>query len=138
VKGACLFDDPQSEFDQIAGQIALNHHERWDGTGYPGHIDLNGYPLPEHTDNHGNARGKKGEEIPIFARIVAVADVYDALSCRRVYKEAWNEDNVLSTIKELSGKKFDPEVVEVFFEGLPFIKAIKEKYPDQENDEENC
>ncbi len=91
--GAKLFMTSQSEFDEIACQIALNHHERWDGSGYPGHVDITtGKPLPGYEDEKtGKARGKRGEEIPLFGRVVAVADVYDALSNKRAYKDAWEE-----------------------------------------------
>ena len=76
--------------------------------------------------------GKKGEAIPIFGRIVALADVYDALCSRRVYKEPWSEDKVLDTIKEESGKHFDPEIVSAFFDVLDVIKSVSQRYPDQE------
>ena len=75
--------------------------------------------------------GKKGEEIPLFGRIVALADVYDALSCRRVYKEAWDEEKVLELIKEEKGKHFDPEVVDVFLEIIDIIQSISQRYPDE-------
>jgi len=130
VKGAQLFNDPQSEFDKIAGEIAMNHHERWDGSGYPGHVNLLGKPLPGDEIDGGKARGKRGEEIPIFARIVAVADVYDALSCRRVYKNAWNQDDVLAELRKESGRHFDPEVIEAFFATLDMIRAIAKQFPD--------
>ncbi len=136
IKGARLFDDPQSEFDQIAEQIALNHHERWDGTGYPGHVNLHGKPLPGYGVGDEKAPGKRGQEIPIFARIVAVADVYDALSCRRVYKNAWEEDEVLAELHKESGKHFDPEVIEAFFATLEMIRAIAKQFPDIEKDDE--
>jgi response regulator RpfG family c-di-GMP phosphodiesterase len=74
--------------------------------------------------------GKAGEGIPITARIVALADVYDALISKRVYKDAWDEEKVLAYIKEESGKQFDPEVVEAFFEIYPVINAIRDKYSD--------
>jgi response regulator RpfG family c-di-GMP phosphodiesterase len=136
VKGARLFDDPQSEFDQIASQIAMNHHERWDGTGYPGYVDYHGKPLPKYITSDGKAPGKRGEEIPLFARIVAVADVYDALSCRRVYKNAWAEEEVLAELQKESGKHFDPEVIEAFFATLEMIRAIAKQFPDIETDDE--
>lgn len=124
--GARLFRDRQSEFDEVAAVVALTHHENWDGTGYPGHVD-GSTCMP-------GAGGKPliGEEIPIYGRIVALADVYDALSSRRVYKEAWEEDSVLEEIKKLSGRKFDPELVDVFFENLDFIRSIRQRYPETE------
>jgi response regulator RpfG family c-di-GMP phosphodiesterase len=137
VKGAKLFDEPQSEFEQIAGHIALNHHERWDGSGYPGHVNVRGKPLPGYANENGKARGKCGEEIPLFARIVAVADVYDALSCRRVYKNAWNEEEVLIELRNESGKHFDPDVIDAFFATLDVIRVIAKQFPDQEKDEED-
>ena len=127
--GARLFIDRQSEFDEVAMIVALTHHENWDGTGYPGHIDIEtGRPIK--TDENGNAIPLKGEEIPIYGRIVAVADVYDALSSKRVYKDAWDEKQVLDELKKLSGKKFDPEIVEIFFEALDVIRSISRRYPD--------
>lgn len=130
ISGAQLFSDRQSDFDEVAAQVALTHHENWDGTGYPGWVDpFTGQVLK--ADNTGKPRGRKGEEIPIWGRIVSVADVYDALSCKRVYKEAWDEQSVLEEIKKLSGIKFDPELVDIFFEALPAIKQINERYPDE-------
>lgn len=131
VNGARLFLDKQSEFDEIAGQVALSHHENWDGTGYPGHVDPEtGKPL--ETTKDGKARGKKGEEIPIFGRIVSLADVYDALSSKRIYKAAWSEEDVLAEIRKMSGTKFDPDLVDVFFDVLPSLKQISDKYADDE------
>ncbi len=129
--GAKLFNDPQSEFDDIAAQVALTHHENWDGTGYPGHVDvLTGVPLEK--DASGRALPRKGDEISIYGRIVAVADVYDALSSKRVYKGAWEEKDVLNEIRNSSGKKFDPDIVDSFFERLDVIKSIAHRYPDQD------
>jgi hypothetical protein len=108
--GADLFSNFESDFDKIACDIARSHHENWDGTGYPDK--------------------PKGSDISIFGRVVAVADVYDALSCKRVYKEAWDEGSVLEEIRKLSGTKFDPDVVEAFFKSLPVLRSIAEKYPD--------
>lgn len=108
--GSSLFQDAQSEFDHMAAQVSRTHHERWDGQGYPA--------------------GLAGEAIPIWGRITAVADVYDALSCHRVYKAAWPEDRVLVEIQAQSGLQFDPEVVAIFFEVLPSLRQIFERYPD--------
>jgi len=131
--GANLFSDIYSDFDESAGVVALSHHERWDGNGYPGYIDQQTQlPLPGYENENGGARGKKGEEIPLFGRIVALADVYDALSCRRCYKEAWDENEVLGTIREEAGKQFDPQLVEVFLGCIDSFKQIEKLYPDQE------
>ena len=129
VLGARLFLDPQSDFDDVAAQVALTHHERWDGSGYPGHFDIAGNkPLKEFTRPDGSARGKKGEEIPIYGQIVALADVYDALSSRRVYKEAWDETKVLEQIQADSGHHFNPELVEIFFACLDVLRSIQARY----------
>ncbi len=122
VYGAQFFDNPTSEWDTLAYEVALNHHERWDGTGYPGVLK----------DIHDKALkfgpGKKGTSIPLSARIVTLADVYDALICKRAYKDAWEEDRVLFYIKEQSGRQFDPELVSLFFEIYDIIRAIREKW----------
>lgn len=127
--GAQLFGEKQSDFDEIAALVALTHHENWDGTGYPGRVNIKtGEPL--ETDDKGDPRPLKGEEIPLYGRIVALADVFDALSSKRVYKDAWNEESVLAEIRKLNGSKFDPEIVGAFFEVLDFIKTIRQRYPD--------
>ena len=129
--GARLFSDAYSDFDETSCLVALNHHEKWDGNGYPGHIDImTGKPLPNFESSKGAALGKKEEEIPLFGRIVAIADVYDALSSRRVYKESWDESRVLETLKEDSGKHFDPDLISVFFASLDTIRSIAARYPD--------
>jgi HD-GYP domain-containing protein (c-di-GMP phosphodiesterase class II) len=131
VSGARLFDDPQSDFDTIAAEVSLTHHENWDGSGYPGWIDpTSGEVLRKDTE--GRAVRRKGDEIPIWGRIVAIADVYDALMSRRVYKEAWDENAVLSELRALSGTKFDPELIDAFFEVYPRIREIRERYMDAE------
>ncbi len=131
--GARLFDDPQSALDSIAADVALTHHENWDGTGYPGWIDpMSAAPLK--TDAAGKALGRKAGEIPLGGRIVALADVFDALSSHRVYKQAWSEQDVYDEIRRLAGTKFDPELVEIFFEILPNIKQIRALYPEQEEE----
>ena len=81
-------------------------------------------PLKNHRE------GLKGEEIPLAARIVAVADVFDALSSKRVYKEAWTEENVLIEMQQNAGRQFDPEVLMSFFEVIPRIREIQASMPD--------
>ncbi|MCL2264654.1 MAG: HD domain-containing protein [Treponema sp.] len=130
VYGASLFHDTNSPVDLLARDIALTHHENWDGTGYPGWVD----PVtgkPEKTDQDGKTIGRKGEEIPLGGRIVAIADVYDALCSRRVYKEPWTENDVLEELRKLAGSKFDPELIECFFEVLPNIKQTQNQYPEE-------
>ncbi len=85
----------QIEYLREALQIPYCHHEKWDGTGYP--------------------QALKGEEIPLTARIFAVADVWDALTSNRPYRPAWSKEEALNYIREQSGKHFDPQVVELFF-----------------------
>jgi response regulator RpfG family c-di-GMP phosphodiesterase len=131
VLGAQLFQDLQSDFDEAAAQVALNHHERWDGDGYPGHVDIiTGRPIQGRTRPDGIPLGKKGNEIPLFGRIVALVDVYDALSSARIYKEAWNEARVLDTLEKEAGAQFDPELVDIFFSSLDMMRAIQERYTD--------
>jgi response regulator RpfG family c-di-GMP phosphodiesterase len=108
--GYDILKDSSSDVIQLAAVIALTHHERHDGSGYP--------------------RGLKGEEIPIAGRIVAIADYFDALMSKRVYKDAWSIEKVLEALKERSGKIFDPVCLENFFKNLDEILQIKEKYPD--------
>jgi len=132
VFGARLFLNRQSDFDDAAAEVALNHHERWDGKGYPGYVEVaTGSPIPGHTLEDGSPGGKRGEAIPIFGRIVALADVYDALSSFRVYKDAWDENTVLETLRKDSGTHFDPELVDIFLGNLQMIRAIQQRY--QEN-----
>jgi HD-GYP domain-containing protein (c-di-GMP phosphodiesterase class II) len=129
--GARLFSDLYSDFDEAASMVALNHHEYFNGAGYPGYINPgDGTVLPQYANADGTPRGKRGEEIPVFGRVVAIADVYDALSCRRVYKEAWDQPRVLETLRSVSGKQFDPSMLDAFFSILDTINNITERYPD--------
>ncbi len=147
--GAQLFLDRQSDFDDMAREVALNHHERWDGKGYPGDLDIDvDVPLDIQKmleASHDGAdelviqriesilkAGKQKEEIPVFARIVAIADVYDALRSKRSYKEAWSEDEVCSTIQNEAGAQFDPELVEIFLDHSCrlMFRSIQHRYED--------
>lgn len=124
VVGARLFSDGDSDLDNLSREITLHHHERWDGKGYPGRIDdIYNDPIQMST-------GLQGKEIPLFARIVGLADVYDALVSRRTYKEPWGEKEVLETIRGENGTHFSPEVVEAFFEVHPVLLAIRQKYTE--------
>lgn len=96
--GAQILSAGRSEMVRMAEEIARYHHERWDGSGYPG--------------------GAAGEEIPLCARIVALADVYDALSSDRPYRPAWPPDRVLAEIEAGRGTHFDPAVVDVFLTAI--------------------
>lgn len=98
---------------QAGAVIARDHHEKWDGTGYPA--------------------GKKAEDIHVFARIAALADVYDALRHRRCYKDAWTLQQVLDEIDNQSGRQFEPKMVECFKRVVPKLEAILQKYPDDVN-----
>ena len=130
--GAKLFADPRSDFDEAAFHIALEHHERWDGNGYPGNVVFDKDPSTnEFLITVENEKKKSRNDIHIFARIVAVADVYDALCSRRCYKEAWDDDHVFKNMKEESGKHFDPEVIDAFFEVSDVLSNIREQYPDE-------
>jgi HD-GYP domain-containing protein (c-di-GMP phosphodiesterase class II) len=122
VMGARLFKDSTSDWDDMAAEIALNHHEKWDGSGYPGVIE------DIYAKNWHQGPGKKGRDIPLMARIVALADVYDALTSERVYKECWPEEKVLRHIRSQKGGHFDPQLVDEFFSIHDVIRAIKHKY----------
>ncbi len=102
-----------SNFLQIARQIAVAHHERWDGDGYP--------------------HGLIGREIPLAARIVAIADVYDALSSRRAYKEPIPHDKCVDMIRREAGEHFDPDLVDVFLKIEDSLRPIAELYIHEDN-----
>ncbi len=124
IAGARILAPPATELEQLAMEIALGHHERFDGTGYPGPIEDLWGPEP------GEQPGLKAERIPLAARIVAIADVYDALTSSRVYREPWPEEKVLDIIRSGAGRQFDPELVEAFFAAYPAITAAIRPYPE--------
>jgi two-component system response regulator RpfG len=110
VFGHKILSNSQSRYIQLGSIIALNHHEKYDGSGYPS--------------------GLKGEEIPLEARIVAVADVFDALVTERPYKKAWGDEKALAMLERESGKHFDPECVKAFFSRLDNIFQIRADLKD--------
>jgi len=99
---------------QAAAIVAGEHHEKYDGSGYP--------------------NAKKGENIHIYGRITAVADVFDALGSERVYKKAWELDKILALFKEESGKHFDPKLVALFLENLDIFLTIRDRFKDVVDD----
>jgi HD-GYP domain-containing protein (c-di-GMP phosphodiesterase class II) len=108
--GADLFINIFNEVDQMSRDVAVCHHERWDGKGYP--------------------RGLAGENIPLAGRIVAIADVYDALMSKRVYKSAWDEEDVIKYLREQAGNQFDPELIDIVISVYDIIKAIRNRYSE--------
>lgn len=131
--GARLFMNKQSDLDIMSQEIALNHHERWDGFGYPGHVDFEtGDPIPCYQLESGKVRGKEKDEISLWARIVAISDVYDALSSRRSYKTEWTQEDVVNEMVNQAGKQFDPELIEIFSSIIDVLQSVREKYPDLE------
>ena len=114
VYGYEILRDSTSEILQAGASIALGHHEKFDGNGYPNRL--------------------RGEEIPIFSRIVAVADVFDALTSARPYKPAWTLEDASQWIRSQSGSHFDPACVAVFFEHWDEVLGIRERFGDSEDD----
>lgn len=124
VYGAQLFHGAAPELDRMCHDICLGHHERWDGAGYPGNIPNIAAKELEM------GKGYREGSIPLSARITALADVYDALSSRRCYKDPWPKEKVFAIIEEERGKQFDPELVDAFFQITPLFEAIRERYQD--------
>ncbi len=109
--GYDLFRDSERPMLKAAAIIAHEHHEKFDGSGYP--------------------RGLKGEEIHVFGRITALADVFDALGSDRCYKKAWETDRILNLLKDERGKHFDPVLIDIFFNHLEEFLAIRDAYSDK-------
>ncbi len=116
-----------------AREVAMHHHERWDGRGYPGAVSIENLPSDDQSllEMQLPSTGMKGDDIPLFARMVAIADVFDALSSHRAYKEAWAPERVEQEMRNESGKAFDPELIEIFFERLDRIRTARARYPEQ-------
>jgi len=111
--GAGILSGHHSELMEMARTIAISHHEKWDGSGYP--------------------NGLAGDAIPLAGRIVAVCDVFDALTSVRPYKHAWSVEESMSYIALHSGRHFDPALGQCFQEIMPEILAIRERYAEPEN-----
>ena len=109
--GADILGEHDSELLQMARVVALNHHEKWDGSGYP--------------------QGLAGEDIPLVGRIVAVADVFDALTSERPYKKAWDVEKAVGLLKEEAGRHFDPALVPVFLERMDEVREIMARYAEE-------
>ncbi len=95
---------------KMASIVAYEHHEKYDGTGYP--------------------RGIVGEDIHIYGRITALADVFDALGSDRVYKKAWEDEKIFTLFKEERGRHFDPRLIDIFFDNLDAFLSIRDRYRD--------
>lgn len=114
--GADILKDSDIELLRVGELIARTHHEKWDGSGYPA--------------------GLRGVEIPLYGRIVAVADVFDAMTSARPYKEAIGVDATLDTIRAGRGNHFDPDIVDAFCGAFDEIRAIKQEYDASEQQED--
>ena len=110
--GAKILANSPSPLLQLAHVLAIEHHEKWDGTGYP--------------------NGLKGEEISIEGRIVAIADVFDALTSKRPYKEPWSIEQTLEHMQQQAGKHFDPQLVDLFISKIDAILAIKKAHQERD------
>ena len=132
--GAQLFEPIESSLDVMAQEIALHHHDRWDGgeNGYPGNVKLEDFSIRDGVVP--KAEPLAGKDIPLSARIVAVADVFDALSHKRCYKESWSMDDSFEEIQNSAGSHFDPEVVYAFMQIKDRICAIQMAFPDEDFD----
>ena len=117
----------RTDFDEVAQVVALHHHERWDGRGYPGPVELDSELLEPTVPTH---RGLAGEDSPLFARIVGLVDVYDSLSTRRSYKDAWPEEKVLASLRADSGTHFDPKLVDLLFEHVDEMRLVRSRFID--------
>ena len=96
---------------KAASIVAYEHHEKWDGTGYP--------------------QAKSGKDIHIYGRITAIADVFDALGSDRVYKKAWKDEKILQLFKDERGKHFDPDLIDLFFDNLDAIFEVRDTFKDE-------
>jgi len=110
-RGSRMFDGQKGPLMDLASRTIACHHERWDGSGYP--------------------RGLSGTQTPLFARITGIADVFDALSTRRIYKDAWPVERVASYFREECGRQFDPHLTGLFLDHFEEFVAIRDRYPGE-------
>ena len=110
VIGYNILKNSKREILKAAAIVAMTHHEKWDGSGYP--------------------RNLKGEDIHIYGRITAIADVFDALGSDRCYKKAWEDEAIFKLLEDEKGKHFDPKLIDLFFENIEQFKEIRNKYKD--------
>ncbi len=110
--GAEIIGEHERGVLALARQIALTHHEKWDGSGYP--------------------NGLAGDRIPLVGRICAIADVFDALTSVRPYKKAWTEEEAVEFLQRQRGQHFDPALVDLFITQLPAIRAIRQRWAEQD------
>ena len=108
--GAEIIGEHEGGMLALAAQIALTHHEKYDGSGYP--------------------NGLRGSDIPLVGRIVAIADVFDALTSKRPYKKAWTEQEALDFLREQKGRHFDPALVDLFIEQMPAVRAVQQRWAE--------
>jgi putative two-component system response regulator len=106
--GAHILSGDDSQLLKLAREIALSHHEKYDGSGYP--------------------KGLQGDDIPLASRIVAIADVFDALTAKRPYKRQWSDEEAVAMIKDNAGNHFDPQIVDAFLANIDKILAVKEEF----------
>ena len=110
VIGYNILKNSKRDILKAAAIVAMQHHEKWDGTGYP--------------------RNLKGEEIHIYGRITAIADVFDALGSNRCYKKAWEDEKIFKLLEDEKAKQFDPNLIDLFFDNIDKFKDIRDKYKD--------
>ena len=110
VIGYNILKNSKREILKAAAIVAMTHHEKWDGTGYP--------------------KGLKGEEIHIYGRITAIADVFDALGSHRCYKKAWENEKIFELLRDEKDKHFDPKLIDLFFENIDKFIEIRDRYKD--------
>ena len=111
--GAEIIGDDSSELLKMAKAVAISHHEHWDGSGYPNRL--------------------VGDDIPLVGRIVAIADVFDALTSQRPYKKAWPVEDALKHLKQKSDSQFDAKLVALFIDNIELVLECKAQFSDRDH-----